>query len=246
MSIISALPPDLRAIIPAVKQDYSVLFVVDITELCINPIAPGYALIRPLTRREFNGFAPAYEDDPTTVEDDVISSCLVYPDMIAHSKHYLAGFDQFVSQAVFLCSGFAGEQTLIRGVLEGRDYAKSLEAAITTWICKAFPRYIPSDVEDMIFEDQMKLACMAENILSTPIPYEDFLDPGAKKQKEEDPVKRMKRDRIERFNDRQKAAAAPPPPAGSVSFGEGAEGYVTSDKFQDGLDGLEAFIGRPQ
>lgn len=208
------LPAQLISVLPELKSKYTSVYLLDISKFRLTPLAPGYVLIRPLTRREFNLYSSLVGIDPTLCIDRIISCSLLWPDKIVDD--YLAGIDDYISRAVYNISGFTSEEQLAIGIQEGRGYAGTLEACITMFICKAFPAMRPSDVDGLSFEEIMRYASMAEQLLQMPIPYEHFLYPEKFKQKEKKKVD--KQTARERLLMRQMAARQVPIPQANESY----------------------------
>lgn len=157
-------------------QKYTDIYVLDISEFILNNITSSYCLLRPMTRREFNLYSNIAEVSPDQFFNSVINLCVLYPNL---DDSYKCGIDSFIVNAIKYISGFSSENVLSDGIIEYRQQAQTLEATIVMFICKAFPAYKVSEVEDMTFREQMKLVCMAEKMLNTQIDYGEFF--GAKK-----------------------------------------------------------------
>ena len=230
---------DKRVLLYSLRKEHKYLYQIDISSLCIDDNAPNYAVIRPMTRREFN----LISSDPESIEDSILSSCLLYPVIDKYNESYLAGIDSVIVSAVNHVSGFLKEQSLLEGVIAYREYAKSLEATIVMFICKAFPVYSVDDIDNMCFEEQMRLAALAEQIIGQPIPYEEFLNPKPKKEKDS---KTKKEQRLEEFRAKQRVAdkpPAPPPPQQKQSFVN--ERLIKKENFAKEMDALQEFLGQP-
>lgn len=180
----NSIPANVRSEIPRLRELHGSIYLLDLTEFHVNKLT-SCAVIRPLTRREFNSFTEDYLLDPIASTSLLVKKCVL---ALSHDLHdenwenWLAGLDEYIVTAVSQVSGFSSEDTLAEGIEVSRDNAQSLESVITVFICKAFPKYSPSDVDNMTFEEQMRLASLAEVLIGIPIPYEEFF--GGKKDKE--------------------------------------------------------------
>lgn len=227
--------------IKELKAKYESIYLVDITKLKLdNKLTLDSVIVRPLTRSEFNYFNSIKDSDTDAVAEQIISLCILYPDNFItdteFSSHILPGTDTALFKAIISISGFSSEKSLADAVKEYRNYATTLEAAITMTICKAFPRYIPSDIDNMTFDQQMKLVSMAEQILGTELPYENWLN----KNSETKPKKKTKQDRIKLARERI-AEQLPSPPPGWQSVTSNTN-VVTKENLLQSQKELNSFL----
>jgi|19_taG_2_1085344.scaffolds.fasta_scaffold36696_2 hypothetical protein len=209
-----SLPYSLRAEIPKLRRKYKYIYLLDLGPLENNDKnAPSYVVIRPLTRREFNFYQADSLIDPLATHDEIVDRCCLWPDDPNESfKDSLAGVYNFIHLGIETISGFAKIESLNDAVGIYRQEAMTLESAITMFICKAFPKYAPSDVDEMSFEDQIKLVSLAEQILGIPINYEEFFNP------KKESTKKDKSEKIRESFQEKQAKFAPPV----------AKGYTTT------------------
>lgn len=212
----SILSQKLREIIPQLRSKYGTIYLLDVSTFSSELGAT--LLLRPMTRIEFNNFTNNYLIEPVTTVRDLWSRCVLHS-TVTNLDKCNAGIDEFLIRTLSMISGFAEEQDIINGVNESRQYARTLEAAITIKICKAFPGITPIDVENMTFEQQMKYVSMAEIMLGQELNYMAFLHP-----EKEEKVNRQVNKPPRRFLDN-----APPIPQGFMSAG-GAPQAEPGDK----------------
>lgn len=126
--------------------------------------------IRPLTRSEFN----LYKDisDYHTIRD-IVNLCSTF--LCEINDHTLAGVDYAIAKAIVTISGYNNKDSLVDKINHNRSYSKTLEGSITIFICKAFPSLTPIEIDNMNLSDQMKLLCMAEQLLCKEFPFEFFI-----------------------------------------------------------------------
>jgi hypothetical protein len=168
------LTDTLSALAPELKAKYGSIFLLDISQFRSSIELGSQILLRAMTRSEFNLFSEMFLIDPVAAVNYVIKNNvygLDFPDL------YLAGIDEYICAAISKISGFSSADSLVEGVEYGRANAKTLESAITMYICKAFPSLSPSDVDNMTLNQQMKYVSMAEIMIGQELPYEDFLNP---------------------------------------------------------------------
>lgn len=170
---------EIASIIAEAKLKYNTLYLIDTSYF--SGVASSYMVIRPLTRREFNLYIPLLDKEPDEIIPTILDKCVIYPDKIP--DHYLAGIDSSICRAIVNVSGFLKEEDLAKAVIEYRGYAASLEARLTMYICKAFPSISPDQVDNMDFQEIIKLASLAEQMIGNEIPYNDFLNPKKPKKK---------------------------------------------------------------
>lgn len=225
---------DKGELINSLREKHKYLYQLDLRSLRVLNIAPDYAVIRPMTRREFNLISL----DPERSTQAILSKCLLYPNLDEYSEAYLAGIDSVIAATVNNISGFLTETTLLQGVLTYREYAKSLEATILMFICKAFPSYKAEDIDNMCFEDQMRLAALAEQIVGQPIPYDEFLNPK-KEKKEKKPKDSLtkKQERLEEFREKRLAEARSIHKESFVN-----ERLIKKEDFRKEMDNLQEFL----
>ena len=226
------LPEDLRKDIYQLKEKYHFIYLVDVRDLRLSNIdnTPGYVVIRPLTRREFNFYSSdRFSTQEQTVEQ-IVERCVVWPYRFSLNNpdySYAFGIDSFVSRAITKVSAFADENILLEGVEYSRTYARTMEAIITMMICRAFPTYTPEDVDNMPFHEQIKLVGMSEQMTGYEVPYMEILHPELIKKKQEKPEKQKIQEAINRATVRKRVADGrgelPPPPKGWTSEGPGAQ-----------------------
>lgn len=219
-------------LIESLRDKYKYLYQLDLSSLRLKNIAPDYAVIRPMTRREFNCISL----DPERSVQAILSKCLLYPDIDKYAEAYSAGIDSVIAASVNKISGFLNETSLLEGVLAYRDYAKSLEATIIMFICKAFPSCSVEDVDNMYFEEQMRLAAMAEQVIGQPIPYDEFLNPKKEKPKQKDNLTK-KQERLEEFREKRLAEARSIHKESFVN-----EKALKKEDFRKELDKLQEFL----
>lgn len=169
------IPQELLAQIAILKKSHKVLYYLDISSFCTDKLVSPGLIFRPLSRREFNFFSDEIKIDPIDTISNIIKKCVIYPEIDEYDL--LAGIDEYVYNAIILYSGFQSEDVLADAVDRHRKYATSLEAAITMFICKAFPRYTPSDIDEMPLEEIIYLASLSEQILNIELKYLDYLHP---------------------------------------------------------------------
>lgn len=176
------LPYELRKIIPGLKEKYGSIYALDVSEFKVADEGLDVILIRAMSRLQFNAFTESFLLDPVeAVRILILTNSFGYED--AALDLMKAGIDEFICSAISTVSGFASEESLAEGVEYGRKYASSLEAAITMYICKAFPKLTPEDVDAMTLETQMRYVAMAEQMLGREVPYMDYLHPKPTKKK---------------------------------------------------------------
>lgn len=212
------LPSSIRSTVPGLKAKYGSVYALDVTEFGLT-VALDVVLIRAMSRAEFNNFSYNFSLDPVHAVKDLVDSCVISPINLDGAK---AGIDEYICSAISLVSGFASEESLAQGVEDGRTHARSLEAAITIYICKAFPTFNPKDVDNMTLEEQMKYVGLAEQMLGKELPYAEYLNPTKPKKKKPNIPNHVWEDA---------AAAAPmgPPPPPSPQF-EHSHGGSTEDE----------------
>lgn len=232
------MPSFLKEFVKELKEKHRYLYLVDISDFANSKLTSS-AIVRPLTRREFSFYS---ELEGHEVERAIVDACVLYPDTDLLDECTL-GIDNYLSRAVLNISGFSSEDTLIDGVIEAREEAKSLESAITIYICKAFPKYTPDDVDDMTFMEQMRLVALAEQIIGEPLEYEMFLDPeGYEKNKKREanqlpPQQLTQPERVEEFRRRH----APPVPEGYESVG--TDNMVTESNLHQQMQEMRDIFG---
>lgn len=174
---------DIDIIFSEAKDKYKYAFKLDISKFKEDELAPDYAVYRLLTRGEFNSFIGL---DNFTLINKVISLCVIYPKIDEYEWN--AGIDELLYNAIISSSGFASEEELVAKIEKYRKYATTLEAIMTMYICKAFPIYKPSDIDEMCLDDIVLLASLSEQVLNTEIPYLELLHPETVKPKSKGPT----------------------------------------------------------
>lgn len=177
----------LTKTIQELKKRHKHLYLVDVSSLIDekNELTTEHMVVRPMTRSEFN-FLTALENPDELAVEEAIKDCILYPDSITDS--YSAGIIDYLYRCIDAISGFSSEASLAEGVHYGRNYATTLDSAITMCICKAFPKYTPEDVDAMTFHKMMELCGLAEIMLGIKINYDQYLHP----EKYVKPVKKKK------------------------------------------------------
>lgn len=239
-------PQELHKVIAELFTEHKTLYLLDLKDFKLNDSAPGYGIIRPLTRREFNLYSKTTMMDPEYTQTSVINDCLLYPkDLEQYSNILLPGIDKYIVSSVNLVSGFGSESILIDGVLAGRNYAKTLEAAIIMYICKAFVQIKPNEVEEMNFEEQMNLMGMAETIIGQPLEYEKYLFPEKfnKKKKKVTTPRERNIPIPSRFENSYGPMKSIEPEWKNIQDHNVSESLITKDNFIAKQKELEAFLG---
>lgn len=227
----SLVPENLRGSVYNLKDKYKFIYLLDLRNLRLseNDLTPGYVVIRPMTRREFNFYSTdAYMSAEKTIEQ-IINRCVVWPERFNINDPdlcYAFGIDKYLSRAIIKVSAFADEHILLEGVEYSRIYARTMESIITMMICRAFPSYTPEEIDNMPFHEQIKLVGMAEQMTGYEVPYMDILHPELIPKKQDKADKQKIQEAVNRATVRRRVAEGrgelPPPPKGWASEGPGA------------------------
>jgi hypothetical protein len=225
------IPESLREKIYSLKERYHYVYLLDVTSIRLSEdeLTPGYLVIRPLTRREFNFYCTESYLEPEKTTEQLVERCVVWPHNFRINNpdyKYSFGIDSFLTRAIVNVSAFASENILLEGVEYSRTYARTMEAIITMMICRAFPRYTPEDVDNMPFHEQIKLVGMSEQMTGYEVPYMEILHPELIPKKQEKADKQKIQEAVNRATVRRRVAEGrgelPPPPKGWASEGPGA------------------------
>lgn len=167
------LPREVRELVPRLKKDHDVLYVVELQ----NDTGEVYAIFRPMRKEEVRYLeenAPYH--DEWWMEGWIIGHTLVWPDPHVLDE-WLAGTVESLGDSIIEASGWSSVEATVEGIHLARQEATSLDSAILAFICKAFPSIHPRDLQKMtLLETQIMLA-RAEMILGQPLDLQMFLDP---------------------------------------------------------------------
>lgn len=161
--------------IELLKETHKTLYYLDLSHLTINELAPAGLVFRPLSRREFNFYSEQLQTDTVKTVNAVLSKAVLLPNINEHD--WLAGFDEYVFQAIIYYSGFQSEDVLADIVDIERKYSTTIEAAMTMFICRAFSKYVPEDIDEMNLYQIAHLTSLAEQILGKELKYLEYLHP---------------------------------------------------------------------
>ena len=248
--MLQQLPETLISSLPAFRAKYGSIYLLDITSLSETSVTPSCAVIRPMTRREFYGLQNDQQFNPLTIQDKMVRACLLWP-TLEDLDDCLGGISDYILRATVKITGFTEENDLIDGVNEGREYSMTLDAAITMFICKAFPKYTPDDIENMTLEKQMRNVAMAEQILGIPLDYDRFLNPE-KHEKQDKPLDQDEaRERLEMRRRQAQNIPVPDgwesyqamPPVNDPSAQLGEEGLVTPENLHKKMREVNEMFG---
>lgn len=144
-----------------------------------SPGGPVYMIFRPLTHAEFENFSKSADSGDVT--DDVVRAALLWPRTKKWSQNpvrlVLPGTFETLAKMVVDLSGFQDPNAYQEGMKYGAGESMKISSAVEIFICKAFPRYTPTDVANMDMMQQVQLLGQAQHILGMDFPMKEFFKP---------------------------------------------------------------------
>lgn len=227
------IDPRLRLILPKLRRKHKDLYLLDLGNV------PGGTkvrniLFRPLTRREFLQLQQDAELGCDST-DIVLSTCVIWPKVDWDNIIVNIFYDlpcmifEYIASAVIQSSGFASNESIAESFKSARMQVNSLDAVLTTLICRTFSGITPKMLDDMTLWDISRLFAMAETSLEQPIDLRLFLDPEyAARVAEREERRRNRRSRVPGVPGRftKVRGGVPPIPEGWESSAHNAQQAV--------------------
>jgi len=88
----------------------------------------------------------------------------------------LAGYPDILADKIVNVSGFADENSFIDLIKEKREETNKFQNIIETFICTAYHKYIPDDIQNMTMIEQIELFAKAEKVLGQELDLNELLE----------------------------------------------------------------------